>query len=182
MPYGPGHWCYDCGFSHTADRCMSNPANAEEWENHPQRLVDGKPRKPKEIITGNVLPADITAQLERMSSMSYDPFINLCATEGSSSMYQIYLVIKENMKDEVSSMLISGHDDLNSAAEQCLVDFQRLQDANEMSARVDKCFVGLMEAAESVGMDLNDLLNYIREYIEVMDARWPRDLPKPESA
>ena len=27
MTYGPGHWCYDCGFSHTPEECGSNPAN-----------------------------------------------------------------------------------------------------------------------------------------------------------
>ncbi len=96
-------------------------------------------------------------------------------------MYQICLVIKEDMKDEIGSMLISGHDELSEAAEQCLVDFQRLNDANEISARVDKTFLGLTDAADHVGMDLDGLLSYIREFIEIMDARWPRDLPKPTS-
>ena len=85
------------------------------------------------------------------------------------------------MKDEVSSMLVSGHDELNSAAEQCLVDFQRLTDANEISARVDKSLLGLTEAADHVGMDLSELVDYICKLIEIMDARWPRDLPKPTS-
>ncbi len=30
MPYGPGHWCYDCNFDHTPDDCGSNPANIKK--------------------------------------------------------------------------------------------------------------------------------------------------------
>lgn len=53
-------------------------------------------------------------------------------------MYQICLVIKEDLRDEVSSMLVSGHESLSEAVEQILIDFGRLQDADEISARVDK--------------------------------------------
>lgn len=52
-------------------------------------------------------------------------------------MYQICLVIKEDLRTEVSSMLVSGHESLDEAAEQILVDFERLQDADELSQRID---------------------------------------------
>lgn len=129
--YGRGKWCYDCNFDHTPDRCMSNPANAEEWENHPQRLEDGKPRKPK-----------------------------------GANMYQIYLVIKEDLRTEVSSVLVSGHESLSEAAEQVLVDFERLQDANEISASLDV----LLKACTDMSLeDIESALAQIDEAIELVD-------------
>ena len=58
-------------------------------------------------------------------------------------MYQICLVIKENLQTEVSSMLVSGHESLDEAAEQVLVDFERLNDANELSNKVDQMIKNL---------------------------------------
>jgi len=63
-------------------------------------------------------------------------------------MYQICLVIKEDMKDEIGSMLVQGFDSLSEAAEQMLVDFERLQDANELSNQIDKQLKDLLEITD----------------------------------
>ncbi len=58
-------------------------------------------------------------------------------------MYQICLVIKEDLNEEWASMLISGHETISEAAEQILIDFERLQNANEVSAEVDNWLASL---------------------------------------
>ena len=63
-------------------------------------------------------------------------------------MYQICLVIKEDMKDEIGSMLVQGFDSLSEAAEQMLVNFERLQDANELSNQIDKQLKDLLEITD----------------------------------
>ena len=81
-------------------------------------------------------------------------------------MFQIYLVIKENMKDEIGSMLVRGFDSLSEAAEQMLVDFERLNDANEISAKVDQ----LLEACLDQNVrDLNLALDQLAEAEEIME-------------
>ena len=80
-------------------------------------------------------------------------------------MYQICLVIKEDLRTEVSSMLISGHESLSEAAEQILVDFGRLNDANEVSAALDVLLESCMD------MSLKDIelaLTQIDEAIEAV--------------
>lgn len=66
-----------------------------------------------------------------------------------ASMYTICLVIKkEDVRDEVCSMSVRGFDSLSDAAEQMIIDFHRLNDANEISAKVDKLILALQEASD----------------------------------
>ena len=80
-------------------------------------------------------------------------------------MYQIYLVIKENMDEEQSSMLISGHESLAAAAEQCLIDFTRLTDANELSNKVDNLLLKLQESGEDFPLLSQAFLQILEDYL-----------------
>ena len=80
-------------------------------------------------------------------------------------MYQIYLVIKENMDEEQSSMLISGHESLAEAAEQCLIDFARLNDANELSLKVDNLLLELQKSSEDFPLLSQAFLNILENYL-----------------
>ena len=81
-------------------------------------------------------------------------------------MYQICLVIKEDMKDEIGGMLVRGFDSLSDAAEQMLIDFERLNDADELSAKVDKLFEKYMDQNIE---DLNLALDQLAEAEEIME-------------
>ena len=83
-----------------------------------------------------------------------------------ASMYQIYLVIKEDMKDEIGSMLISGHANLSSAAEQYFIDFQRLRDANEISAKVDRLLLALENPGEGNEMIAETFSKVIKQHLQ----------------
>lgn len=81
-------------------------------------------------------------------------------------MYQICLVIKEDLRDEVSSMLVSGHESLEDAAEKMLVDFERLQNANEISAKVDKFFEDIL-TLEEAGMTISNFEEFLKACLVV---------------
>ena len=81
-------------------------------------------------------------------------------------MYQICLVIKENLREEVSSMLVSGHESLDEAAEQILIDFERLQDANELSAKVDEMLLALHDASGEHPHVTKAFITIIKSFME----------------
>ena len=55
-------------------------------------------------------------------------------------MYQIYLVIKEDRDQEVSSMLISGHEEFDDAADEIVNCFDDIQFCLEQSREIGEIF------------------------------------------
>ena len=80
-------------------------------------------------------------------------------------MYQICLVIKKDLQTEVSSMGVSGHESLDEAAEQILIDFERLNDANEVSAKVDKLLLELEKASSSHPVLTEAFIKIIEDFL-----------------
>ena len=132
MPYGPGRWCYDCNFSHKPEDCGSKPSNyCEACQKYCSTLT-----------------AHTCIPVLKDVDPNWEPGKPLFLRPKGASMYQIYLVIKEDMKDEIGSMLVQGFDSLSEAAEQMLVNFERLQDANELSNQIDKQLKDLLEITD----------------------------------
>ena len=81
-------------------------------------------------------------------------------------MYQIGLVIKKDRRNEVGSILVSEHKSLSEATEQMMIDFERLQDANEISAKVDELLLALHDASGEHPLLAEAFSTIIKSYME----------------